>query len=761
METTSQPQVTAEALASFVREVNASTKKLAIYPTGHPASIKAAEKPFSMLEEILRSGGRVILAVAEGKLVGNGMPLDDRLLMDGLGKAIYESGLASITFEPGVEFDGFEKFLAHLNLKKEQRDLQGLIDAEGIVGIGIGKVQYQLVNENERVVSADAAENLGDMSAGSVQSTVAEALRKHPALLLQLLSRGHYESEKTDDVQAKTTEGSKPSSIADTVNARAIHSFAADGDLAPVVQELSGCSNEELLGLLVTALRESLADRTNTTMLQMTQTLFTLREVLAQREALDLLPKLQQALADLNIADPRYIELILAADSSPRKIAYTQIQNIKEEFAKGTIATERLDELQGWLETINDGQYTDDVIKGFYQDAEARDYKLSESQLSMMTRLAMIGAQQFGTALSDSQLRQIKDRIAEPSVTQEAFELLANQLEQYYLKFLEAGNYSEAQEILGLICQKFDTELIYTEGVAEYASQVHQRMTSAKITESLVYKLSRHFDAVSKMMTPLLEMFFSVEAILVFASYIANDNRGVRVLLIRLLSGFGVRTVNAFRVLLSDRTLTTRGAVGSGQNQDTWYRLRNIIFVLGNIPHPDSVSMVKHFTEDKEARVVLEATSALERLGGAEAATTCAQLLSHPAKEVRQRALHALMTNNSTAQYEYVEEYFVRNVEERSASMPALIKLDSKRAFSFLGSVLLGDSEIYAKYHDKPNEELNETIVSTLIQLRSTVFDEVMRKYVRDHTRTLLGHFRKPDSVKIAERYFRTTSSGL
>jgi hypothetical protein len=120
-----------------------------------------------------------------------------------------------------------------------------------------------------------------------------------------------------------------------------------------------------------------------------------------------------------------------------------------------------------------------------------------------------------------------------------------------------------------------------------------------------------------------------------------------------------------------------------------------------------------------------------------------------------------VLTNGSPLHYPDVEEYFVRSVEERSNSMPALIKLDRQRALRFLAAVLLGEAETYNKYHGKPDEELNETVVSTFIQLRSATFDDVLRKYVRSRTKSLLGKLRKPNSVKIAERYLKTTSSGI
>jgi hypothetical protein len=363
--------------------------------------------------------------------------------------------------------------------------------------------------------------------------------------------------------------------------------------------------------------------------------------------------------------------------------------------------------------------------------------------------------------VAQTQLTQIRELISDPSLSSAAFAILSDQLEVYYLKFLEQDRYVAANQLLELICQKFATEIIYAEGVAEYASKVHQRLTSPKIAEALITKLRNDFEGQSRAMAPLLENFNGIEPILVFTSYIAHEHRGIRVMLLRLLSGFGVRTIAAFRLLLSDRTLTARPTGHSDLPQELWFKVRNIIFILGNIKHPDSVALVKQFTDDRDRRVVLEAVNALERLGGDEAAYICAKLLSHPNRDVQLKALHNLMESASPLHYSAVEEYFVRNIEERTNSMPVLIKLDRQRALSFLAAILLGEAETYNKYYGKPDEELNETVVSTFIQLRSAIFDDVLRKYVRAHTRSLFGSLRKPNSAKIAERYLKTTSSGI
>ena len=762
METSTRPKPTSDQLMAFLREVSAAVRKLGIYPSGHPASVKAAEKPFVMLEELLQNGEQLIFAVADGKLLGNGVPLEDRALQDGLGKILYESGLSSISFDQGLSFPAFEKFLAHLNLKKEQRDLQAFVKSENIKAISVGKVQYQLVGEDERVVSADMVESFSE-GTGEIQMTIADAMRKHPALLLQLLVKGQGGDQKESNF-AGGKQVSSGSSSALTINGGATASIripsGAQGGPTPG-RELEAFSNEELLDLLVVALRENLGNQKLPNRFEMGQTIFALKDMLAEREAIDLLPQLRQSLVDLDMIDPKYLELIFASDSSPRKVAHAEIQRFKSDFAGGSISPDHVEELLGWLTTINTDQYSEDIIKTLYSEMETRNYDVTEGQRLTMQRLASLCAEEPDTIVAQTQLLQIRELLSDPSLSSAAFAVLADQLEVYYLKYLERDRYNAANQLLELICQKFDTEIIYAEGVAEHASKVHQRLTSPKIAEALITKLRNNFEGQSRAMAPLLENFTGIEPILVFTSYIAHEHRGIRVMLLRLLSAFGVRAIAAFRLLLSDRTLTARPAGHTDLPQESWFKVRNIIFVLSNIKHPDSVALVKQFADDRDKRVVLEAVNALERLGGDEAAYICSKLLSHPSLEVQLKALHNLVANGSPLHYSSVEEYFVRSVEERANSMPALIKLDRQRALSFLAAVLLGEAETYNKYHSKPDEELNETVVSTFIQLRSAIFDDVLRKYVRAHTWSLFGHLRKPNSVKIAERYLKTTSSGI
>ncbi len=836
MERATQSALSPETLVSFLREVSAAARKLGIYPPGHPISAKAAERPFAILKELLAADKTVVFAIAEGTLLGDGIPLDAKMLTEGLGKVLVESGLHSVSFEVGVTPDEFEKFLSHINLKKEHRDIQNFLETEKIRRITVGKLQYQLVRDGERVVSEDELSaggggGLGSGGSGSgggldspelmqqVEQTMSDVLRKHPELLLQVLTRrlgggGAGSGGGTGDgvgsgegggsgsgqgggsglgpgsggsgsgggtgqgtggggfvewkgrVSASVQEGLRAIGIGrGGGGSGAGGSGAGNGvkftaeDYKRLKESFNEVNNEELLGLLVAALRMSFADGKQASRAEVGKALTGFREMLQEREAIQLLPRLKEEIEQLDLVDNDYLREILSTDASPKKIAHIEIENFKSDFFLGDVDPSNVDDVIGWLETISDMQYTEDFVKKFYAGLDRQGYELTETQHEALLRFASICAENNNAPVSGLQLLELKERIAEPNISLREFNLLADIVEKYYQSYIDIDLYEEAASLLDLIVQKLDFNVIYQEGVADAAAKAHQRMTSAQLAETLISKLAKHFDLVGKPMIPLLEKFNNLEPILVFTSYLSHRERGVRITLIRILSSFGEKTINAFKLVLSDRSLTARAANNPELSTENWFKLRNVLFVLGNIPHPDSVALVLRFIQDSDERVVMESLVALEKLGGTEGARGISRLLQHPIREISIKALHALGQIGSAAEYPYVEDYFLRNVTDRQAILPVLIKLDKQRSLTFLAQILLGESQSYHKLFSKPDEELNELIVKTFIMLRSVIFDDILRKYVKQSTRSLFGQLRKAESVKLAERYLKTVTT--
>jgi HEAT repeat protein len=398
-------------------------------------------------------------------------------------------------------------------------------------------------------------------------------------------------------------------------------------------------------------------------------------------------------------------------------------------------------------------------VRKLFAEIDKIHGELDPRQLESLNAFTRKAAQCPDSDLSKIQLEEITKRLSDPAITLAQFKLLAGQVELLYHIHLEQGEYDQASKLLELIDQKANEEIRYESGLAEYAAELVRGLTTARSAELLISRLARDFAGTHRLIVPIIERFSSVEAILVFSGYLSHPNRDLRVTLIRILSQFGEETIRSFRILLSDRTMTQRPPGQSDLPLESWYRLRNVIHILGNIQHPDSIALLEPFSRDTDDRVLEELLIALEKLKGTKSAEIAARLLFHPRREIQSRALQVLSQIGTPAEYPAVEHHFVKFLMERPRTFPLLIRLDKNRAFHFLSQVLEGKSEIYNKYHPKPDEELNEMIVRAFIQLRVPVLDESLDRYVRNSRRSLIGYLRKSASVKLAEKYLRVNAN--
>ncbi len=846
------------SLSNLLKEIQAGAKRLGMYPPGHPAAEQAAAKAFELLQALLTDGQPVVFAYADGRLLGNGAPLDEKLLDTVIGRILHELNISSIAFTPEVTQKEFEKFLPILNSKIEELDFEKELEEAGCKSISIARVHYQLVGDDEKVVQAGAetgggeglagALGLGDPStAKNVENKLVDVIRNKPEMLIHLIVRGKgwghgfgfggggkghsgtsggsggvgtgkvagggHGSGGGDQpgeadtggghgagggagTQGGSYSGSGPGGGTGSGNGGSEGESAGgsgnvgqgyggsgqeggggDGDFGLGIGVRGGAGpgtmsqdeydrfkdafgeidDEELLGLLVTALRLSLDDQKEVKRSEIGQTLLGFKDLLVDRNSPDLLPQLQERLESLGILDNEYLRELLAADASPKKIAHLEIESFKSHFFAGTPDMEEVEDLLGWLQTIGDQQYTEDFVKKFFEAIRSQGYELTDTQHDALLRFASLCADDTQMPVASKQISQIRDRLSEPGVELKEFEVLAAILERFYLRYIELDLFRDANDLLELIVQRVDDEsVLFPEGIPEAAAKIHEQLTSAQLAESLVKKLSEKFTQVAKPMIPLLEKFNTLEAIMVFTGHLNNPQREVRIPIIRILSNFGERTIKAFKIALSDRTLLARRKGDPELPQKNWYKLRNLIFVLGNIRHPESVDIVCKFATDPDERVVLESLIALEKLGGSQSARVVARLLQHPLREIYLKALNGVSLIGTSAEYPFVEEYFIRHKSERKQALPVLIKLDKQRALSFLADVLIGESDAFKKVQGKADEDLNELIVKTLTLVRSVIFDDVLRKYVKRSTRSLFGQFKKAESVKMAERYLKT-----
>lgn len=781
MEQTSQAPAKAANTEALVRELSAAGKRLALYPPGHPAATKAAERPFELLRLLWEREPQVIISLAEGKLVGDGMPLDSRYLADGLGRAMLDGNIQSVSFQPQLEREDFEAFLGHLNEKPEARDLIGFLKEKRIAGIEIDKWHYELVGDDEKVVAADAVE-VESGGGSTLRVTLSDMIREHPGVIVSLLSK-HNASGTAGGIDPAARKlvgeylagkqgggtgsggGSGEGTGAGEGQGGGGHGPGSGGggepqhsvpDPSVVLKELDELSDEELVLLLVAGLRESVTDEDLKSQFNAAQALLSIKEMLVQKDDPALMHSLRQALTQAGVVEQRYLDLIFNDEASTEEIACEEAERFLELYKSGEPESSMAADLVAWMQRIENKGYISSFVSRFFELLNTADFQLNSAQQGTLAYLLELLNGEPKSTLAIEFRTEVLRRIQDPAISLSEMRLISRVTEHFYATAISHQDHETAAKLLHAINHIALGKQVHADGVAGCAWDLRHKLCSPKAVQEITDGLKDNFAAHGRAAFELLAQFGGQEAALAFAGCLVHPERGVRLMVIRLLSAMGEEAVKAMRVELESSELSGRHTEEPQVPDMIWYRLRNIVLVLGNTGHPDAVELLEPLSDYRDERVAEEVIIALEKLNWDDATRILAKMLSHPARRVHTRAVRALAGRKADIALPLVENYFVRHPSERQTVLPVLAGIDKNRAVTFLREVLTGESEAYSRLYSKPDESLNELIVKTFISWRSPVTVDALRRYVKGATRSLLSQLRKPASVKLAEKCLRS-----
>ncbi|MGE5190572.1 MAG: HD-GYP domain-containing protein, partial [Gemmatimonadota bacterium] len=155
-------------IADIVRSLGASLKSRRLYPPTHPAVRTPVEKCFSELLRIFADRPELVLVIADGTLVFDGVPLFNltsslELFMERLGAV----GAPAVIFEKGLTTPELESFIRFLHETTEQ-GLSAERIQEILAGMGVRNIRVK-PPETDAEDDAAAARRIYD---GAVQAVV-------------------------------------------------------------------------------------------------------------------------------------------------------------------------------------------------------------------------------------------------------------------------------------------------------------------------------------------------------------------------------------------------------------------------------------------------------------------------------------------------------------------------------------------------------------------------------------------------------------
>ncbi len=134
----------------------------------------------------------------------------------------------------------------------------------------------------------------------------------------------------------------------------------------------------------------------------------------------------------------------------------------------------------------------------------------------------------------------------------------------------------------------------------------------------------------------------SEEMAFALSEVISHESRHVRRQVLKILPEMGKSSLNVLSRFMADENNFTRDESRRELPDDLWYQVRNAVFVLGALQDIEACRILRQHITDSDTRVRRAIVSALEKIGGEEAADLLLVMANDDDAEIRESALIAL-----------------------------------------------------------------------------------------------------------------------
>jgi HEAT repeat protein len=202
--------------------------------------------------------------------------------------------------------------------------------------------------------------------------------------------------------------------------------------------------------------------------------------------------------------------------------------------------------------------------------------------------------------------------------------------------------------------------------------------------------------------------------------------------------------------MLSDKNLRSRPPGQNSLPLESWYKLRNIILISGNIATPEAIRILEGFVSDPDPRIAEEVILALEKIKSEKSCDMLTSYLYFNDGKIRYRAAVALGNIGDDRYLNKLIDAFGNESEMKYQMIPIIARLGREKALPFFRQLLLGQKEsAWKSLLGKSGDDMKMHILSALIKIPSQKTLKLLDDYKSGFNRGL-GSLFKNNNLMVA-----------
>jgi|GEM_PF-4055989 len=600
-----------ELATEIVRECFTAARRLKMYEPEHPMVASVVERPFFLFKKWFRLRQTLVLAQTGNSVSVSGLPLQPVVFTSNFSRAMGESRVANFIFYDTLSPTELALFLSHLfGLNARKVPIKGYLEQKKVLSIEIDSPAAKLVLETENLLSSAYRQ---DYSYRYMAKTV---LKNRPELLAAFVTGAI--SRQREMLERWGIE---------------FRTKVLEEALFAVLEEMNDAM---VLTLLDTTLPADFTQPEEVAAKQQSFR-FLVNAALKVRDKEKFLGHLKSHLDSKGVPRPFY-ESALDVSSRMKLEITSELENLGQRILEGTGAEE-----------LN--RYADLFVKCL---------KLRRPEVVGHNLNSLAEALVSPTAEARQGAYMVARKVLEPTAATEPeqFLIFLRRLVGFVVDQKESLEFAETLLLISELCieKKFYQPLGEMLGLLAGRLELEEpgkplgSLLIRKVLDNLnrmeiVQKLIAEFDTEERgkavWVRQILTAIGSLEVAQVLSEKMSAPSRFVRQNVLKILSNLGNNALVVAATLLADPSNYRRRADGTLEDE-SWYRLRNAVHILGNLRKDSAVPVLEMPASDSDFRLRKEVVKALEKIPGRRGLPLLKKLSLDSSEEIRRMAFVAM-----------------------------------------------------------------------------------------------------------------------
>ncbi len=676
----------------ILRQLYSASKKLLLYPLGHPITNETLKKPLEWLNDIFRFKNTFVIQTFGERLLAEGLLLDETVFVKGLSLDLKKHNIKSVEFSANLALGDLYHFLNKLLEPRSPTNdyFQRYLDSKGVRTIKInGLNPLPLYNFDETVIGSPRAKYF-------LHKRVKELILANPDVLFSY----YFGKLKNDDQVA--------------------HKLGVDLRLPFLANSFSSVLSEMPEEAILDVFKQFIFSS----------------NWLGEIPDVKVLESIRHLWKDYSRRNNN-VRVLLSVYNLFKSVGATP-EILDLVFDKGALAR---------LKAIRDAE----EIIGFLKSSQAREvdfdylkrtvFKLAvENHLDALEQLLEQLLSCLDVKHTDTRQRGLRLTIkAVETLADGSFWEMFNGLVKGVVKMaLKLESNPEIVELVGWIANKsvslhrWDELKICIQtlkNIARKSSRDKKKLADDRLAElgdsSIIVDILVDAVVTGKGDSELYESISSIASQKIALSLIEkidSSDKTVRARVIKALIGMG-------KSIGPEVTRILANIIGEGEKTDdeTWYRMRNIMRVIGHIKYIEALPYFEVISGWRQKRIKLEVISACEAMESPATGAILSRLAVDSDDEVRKAAVVAMGMSGHPDMVKYLRILFD---DERSARVLLIVAL-GRIGGSYARDILIDlyeNENIFKDLNISKKEE--EDIKVAILKSLSKIGDDVSKSRI-------------------------------